>query len=124
MKEEIVIGLAKLIFEAKGKNVTVLDVRGIASFTDYFVISTVNSAAHASGLREKIADYLMECGVKLEERKRRVSEGGDWNLIDLGDAVVHLMSEEARTFYDLEGLWHRAKVVETNFEKEFSSYTV
>lgn len=117
MKIEDVLSLSRMIYEAKGNNVAVLDVKYVAGFTDYFIIATVNSAAHANGLREKIVDFLSERGIKLEEGKRRQTEGKDWNLIDLGDVVVHLMSEEAREFYDLEGLWHRANVLHTDFDK-------
>lgn len=92
--------------DAKAEDTVVLDVRGISSFTDYFVIMSGRSTRHVQGLAEAIES---------EFRSKRVSakhsEGlkeGQWVLLDFGDVVVHIFYKESRSFYDLEGLWHDA----------------
>ncbi len=92
--------------DSKAEDLVVLDVRGLASFTDYFVLMSGRSTRHVQGLAEAIEDEL---------RAKRVSskhaEGlreGHWVLLDFGDLVVHIFYHEKRRFYDLEGLWHEA----------------
>jgi len=92
--------------DAKAEDLVVLDVRGLSSFTDYFVLMSGRSTRHVQGMAEAIEGEL---------RSKRVSskhaEGlreGLWVLLDFGDVVVHIFYHEKRAFYDLEGLWHDA----------------
>ena len=96
----------RVALDTKAEDVLVLDVRGLASFTDYFVIMSGRSARHVQGLAEAIEGEL---------RSKRVSskhsEGlreGLWVLLDFNDVVVHIFYRDTRAFYDLEGLWHDA----------------
>lgn len=101
---------AAIALDTKAEDVVVLDVRGLASFTDYFVIMTGRSTRHVQGLAEAI-----EGGVRSKKIKTSHAEGlqeGMWVLLDLDDVVVHIFYHEQRKFYDLEGLWHDAKRVE------------
>ena len=97
---------ARVALDTKAEELVVLDVRGLSSFTDYFVIMSGRSSRHVQGLAEAI---------EAELRSKRVSskhaEGlqeGLWVLLDFGDVVTHIFYKENRTFYDLEGLWHDA----------------
>lgn len=95
--------------EKKAEQVTVLDLRGLASFTDFFVICHGGSARQV----QAIADQVME---KLRDEKLRpLSVEGyrlaEWILIDYGDFVVHVFSENRREFYGLERLWSDAPVI-------------
>ena len=110
--EEKAIEIAKLMEDGKGIDVTLLDISGLNSWTDYFVIVTVNSSAHWQGLYKQIKEYIKENDLEIHVTNRKSPDGDDWNLIDLGAIVVHLMSESARKFYDLEKLWHAGKVID------------
>lgn len=102
------IALGKLVAEHKGINVMVLDVSGKNSWADYFVIATVTSSAHSRGLQNHVAEALPELGLAVRPTKKKTPDGDEWALIDLGDVVVHLMTETARSFYELEKLWFGA----------------
>ena len=110
--EEKAKELALLIEDGKGIDVTLLDVSGLNSWTDYFVISTVTSSAHWQGLYKQVKEYIKDNDLEIHLTNRKSPDGDDWNLIDLGPVVIHLMSEQAREFYDLEKLWHAGRVIE------------
>lgn len=112
--EEKAREIAKLMEDGKGKDVTLLDISGLNSWTDYFVIVTVNSSAHWQGLYKQVKEYIKENDLEIHLTNKKTSDGDDWNLIDLGAIVIHLMSEQARQFYDLEKLWHNGKIVDIN----------
>ncbi len=107
--EQKALEIAALMEDGKGTDVCVLDVSELNSWTDYFVIVTVNSNAHCQGLSKSVKEYIGENGLEIHRTVRKSPQGEDWNLIDLGTIVVHLMSEEARNFYELEKLWHAGK---------------
>ena len=110
--EEKAIEIARLMEDGKGNDVSLLDISGLNSWTDYFVIVTVNSSAHWQGLYKQIKEYIKENDLEIHVTNRKSPDGDDWNLIDLGAIVVHLMSESARSFYDLEKLWHAGKTID------------
>ena len=110
--EEKAIEIARLMEDGKGNDVTLLDISGLNSWTDYFVIVTVNSSAHWQGLYKQIKEYIKDNDLEIHVTNRKSPDGDDLNLIDLGAIVVHLMSESARTFYDLEKLWHAGKTID------------
>ncbi len=109
--EQKALEIGKLIEDGKGKDVVVLDVHELNSWTDYFVISTVTSSAHWQGLYKQVKEYIKDNDLEIHVTNRKSPDGDDWNLIDIGPIVVHLMSEDARSFYDLEKLWHLGKVL-------------
>ncbi len=84
--------------------------RDVTTFTDFFVICTVTNPRQGQAVCDEVQKQLKEAG------DRAVSiEGYDqaeWILLDYGDFLVHIFSESARKFYDLERLWHPAKVVQ------------
>ena len=110
--EEKAIEIAKLMEDGKGIDVTLLDISGLNSWTDYFVIVTVTSSTHWQGLYKQIKEYIKDNDLEIHVTNRKSPDGDDWNLIDLGAIVVHLMSESARSFYDLEKLWHAGKTID------------
>ena len=110
--EEKAREIAKLMEDGKGNDVTLLDISGLNSWTDYFVIVTVTSSAHRQGLYKQIKEYIKDNDLEIHLTNRKSPDGDDWNLIDLGAIVVHLMSESARSFYDLEKLWHAGKTID------------
>lgn len=98
--------LARLIRDGKGDDIVLLDISQLNSWTDYFVIATVSSSTQSQGLQKQIKDYIKDSGLEIHKTNKKINDGEDWNLIDLGSVVIHLMSKEAREFYDLEKLWH------------------
>lgn len=96
--------------EKKAQGITILDIRGLCVFADYFVIchgtSQVQVQAIASGIKEKIneADITLK-GVEGYQDAR-------WVLMDLGDTIVHIFHKDERDFYDLERLWGDAQAIQ------------
>lgn len=87
----------------------VLDLREITSFTDFFLICTVSNPRQGHAVCDEIEKQLKEMGelpVSIEGY-----DSAEWILMDYGDFVVHVFSEAARSYYDLERLWRHAKMV-------------
>lgn len=93
--------------EKKALDLTVLDLRGVATFTDYFIISTGANKRQMQAIADEIVDQLKRRG----SRAARVEgyQGAEWILVDYGDFIVHVFDEKSRRFYDLEYLWREAK---------------
>lgn len=108
MSELLARRAAELSLDKKGEDVKILDLRGLTSVTDFFVIITADSERKAKAISDHIVDELREEG----ERPMHV-EGLDslhWILIDYFDVVVHIFQPDERRFYDLESLWSDAVV--------------
>ena len=104
---EAAFALARLGLEKKALDVVVLDIRGQSSYADFIVLMTAKSDPQLLA----IADHL-ESSLKKQGRRPMSVEGirgGQWVLLDYGDVVVHVFEGDARSFYDLEGLWADAK---------------
>ena len=88
---------------AKALDIRRLDVRELTDITDDMIIANGTSRRHVSALAEQVR----VAGRQLQRRALSI-EGeseGEWVVLDYGEAVIHLMVPDARTFYDLEGLW-------------------
>lgn len=107
--KEMALEIAQLMEDGKGTDVAVLDVSEINSWTDCFVIVTVASGPQWQGLYKAVREYIEGTCLEIHQVHKKTSQGDDWNLVDLGPIVVHLMSREARDFYELEKLWHAGK---------------
>ena len=110
--EQKAIEIAKLMEDGKGKDTVLMDISELNSWTDYFVITTVSSSTHWQGLYKQIKEYIKDNDLEIHLTNKKSPDGDDWNLIDLGVIVVHLMSAQAREFYDLEKLWHAGRTIE------------
>ena len=93
----------------KATNIKVLDLRPVTSFADTFVICTGSNSRQIQAVADEIEKQLKEIG----ERPQSVEgyQNSEWVLLDYGDFVVHVFSEKARGFYDLERLWRDAPEV-------------
>ncbi|MDG4476625.1 ribosome silencing factor [Thiovibrio frasassiensis] len=96
--------------DKKAEDLVVLDVRGLSSFTDFFVIMSGRSTRHVQGLSQAVDEALRHKNVK-DGNTEGFSEG-HWVLLDYNDVIVHIFYSEDRNFYDIEGLWHDAPRVE------------
>jgi ribosome-associated protein len=103
--------LAALIRDHRGEDVIVMDLREINHWTDFFVVATVSSNTHLQGLQRHIKDYAREKGMEILRQHRKTAHDDEWNLTDLGNIVIHLMSANSRSFYELERLWSAAKII-------------
>jgi ribosome-associated protein len=101
---------AQVALDNKAEELIVLDVRGLTTFTEYFVIMSGRSTRHVQSLAETIEENLRSKRVKSSS-----AEGlreGLWVLLDFDDVVIHIFYHEQRKFYNLEGLWSEAKQLE------------
>jgi ribosome-associated protein len=89
--------------DRKGRDLVVLDLRGLSTATDFFFIGTGTSDIHVRGMAEYIIDELKRTGVRPDHVEGL--QGGRWVLIDYIDFVIHLFHPAAREFYQLEHLW-------------------
>ena len=106
--KDAALKIAQIAQESKGEDVVVLDVSSLCSWTDFFVLVTVTSSVQKQGLLKRIGELLPSAGLKEHTVGHKTPQGDDWNIVDLGAIVIHLMSGEAREFYDLETLWQAA----------------
>lgn len=101
----------------KAERVVVLDVRGLTSIADVFIICSGRSNRQVSAIAEQIERFL-----KSKKKKPLSVEGkgeGHWVLMDYGDVIIHVFYDATRAFYDLEGLWVDAKRICTPSLKAF-----
>lgn len=112
---KVALYFARALEEKKAKDTIVLDIKNISIIADYFIISSAQSAIHLKTLSTAISDTIKENKIN---RKLRY-EGNEytgWVLLDCGDIIVHLFSEEKRNFYHLEQLWQDAKQINTSIQ--------
>jgi ribosome-associated protein len=105
LDERIVIAV-RAASDKKAVDMVVLDLRGIASFTDYFLITSGMNARQVQAITDEVVAQLKKEGT----RAQRV-EGyrtAEWVLVDYGDFIVQVFESKARQFYDLERLWRDA----------------
>lgn len=98
---------AAAALETQAEELVILDVRGLATFTDYCVIMNGKSTRHVQALAQAI-----EGAVRSKRVQASSAEGlmeGMWVLLDFNDVIVHIFYHEQRKFYNLEGLWSEAK---------------
>ena len=96
--------------EKKAIDPAVLDLREIASFTDFFVITSGANERQVQAISDEVYETLKKAGstaARVEGYKT-----AEWILLDYGDFVVHVFEQKARNFYDLERLWRESKRVE------------
>lgn len=89
--------------ELKGKEIHIIDVKGKATFTDVMIFVTGTSTRHVKSIAQSIAEKAKKHGCPALGVEGEVD--ADWVLVDLGDIVAHIMTEQGREFYQLEDLW-------------------
>lgn len=96
--------------DKKALDIIALDLRPIASFTDYFLITSGTNARQVQAIADEVIERLKKQGT----RAARVEgyNAAEWVLLDYGDFIVHIFEDKARRFYDLERLWRDAARVD------------
>ena len=95
--------------DKKGKDTVILKLDNLTLIADYFVITSGDSEPQLKAITNFIIKKLKESGIKLLHFEGKPETG--WILLDYGDVVVHIFSEEKRNFYDLEYIWQEAKKI-------------
>jgi ribosome-associated protein len=108
---ELALAAARTAEDNRGRDIVVLDMRALTPIFDYFVIATGTSRRQLHAMSEEI-DHTLEDD--LGDRRMGVEGYNEsrWILLDYGNVVIHLFDEEARRYYDLEGLWAQADRVD------------
>lgn len=91
-------------------DIKVLDLREVTTFTDYFILCTGSNPRQIQAIADEILVRLKEDGERATSTEGY--ENADWILLDYSNYIVHVFSQRAREFYDLERLWRHAKVLD------------
>ena len=105
--------VAQLIVEIASDNlasdIVMLDLRGLASFTDYFIVMSADSSRLIQALENDISRMMKDAKLNIHRREGSAATG--WVLMDCSDVIVHIFAPEEREFFGLERLWARAPQV-------------
>ena len=112
MKEpkEMALLAAKALSDKKGREIQVLEIGELTTLADYFVIATGNNNTHVRALADELEEKLK--GEGLPPARVEGYRSNSWILLDWGNVVIHIFTQEGRDFYDLDHLWADGKNVE------------
>ena len=115
--EELARRIASVALDKKARDVVVLDMRDVVSYTDFLVIGTGNTERQTHAIEDAIYQDLKhgEGGGRVPQRVEGAAEGR-WILMDYLDAVVHIFTPAAREYYRLETLWGEVPALEVQAE--------
>jgi len=114
--EKNVEHIINLIMEKKGEEILVIDLRGVTSISDFFIIATGNSSVHVKAIAEEIFEKMKKVHNSVPWHTEGY-EARKWILLDYVDIVVHIFDHDTRSYYSLEKLWEDApfRQIETNY---------
>ena len=108
--KEVALTVTKALDSKKGMDIKLLKIDKVSSLADYFLICTGTSNTHVKTLCDYAEFSMDELGEPLLGREGH--RGNSWELLDYGSVVIHVFTDEARKFYDLERLWADAEQVD------------
>ena len=107
---EIVKTAVEALRDKKAEDVTVIDITGVSSIADYFIIANGNNQNQLTAMQDAVDESLYKAG--LHAKQIEGNNKSTWILMDYEDIIVHLFSKEDRLFYDLERIWRDGKIIE------------
>jgi len=109
---KLIQNISKLMFDKKALDITLINVKGITSLTDYFIICTSESDPQTRAIYNHIKDELILKNIK--PWKTEGYEYLNWIIMDYINFVIHIFNKETREYYNLERLWADAKITKIN----------
>ena len=106
LTREMAVTAARVASEMFARDVTIVDLRGLVSYADYFVIASAETERQTRRVAEEVIEKMIENGHR--PRTKRLAEGTAWISLDFLDVVVLVFTNEARDYYRLESLWRSA----------------
>jgi ribosome-associated protein len=103
---EMAATAARAASEMFAKDVILIDLKGLVSYADYFVIASAETERQTRRIAQEVIERMIERGHR--PRTKRLDEGTAWISLDFLDVVVHIFTDEARDYYRLESLWRSA----------------
>lgn len=105
--KQLALEIGNIIDDKKGEDIRVLELIGLTSLADYFVIASGNSDRQVSAISTHIEDELAKKGI--EPKHKEGMREGRWVILDYSDIIVHIFHQEERDYYQLERIWNDAK---------------
>lgn len=106
--------MVKLAYSAledkKGEDIKIIDISGVSVVADYFIIASGTNKSQVQALVDNTQDVLFKAGY--ESKQIEGYQSSDWILMDYGDIIIHVFSQENRLFYNLERIWRDGKTIE------------
>lgn len=112
--KQLAYKITELIFNKKGFNVKILDLKKLTTIADYFVIASADSDTQVKAIATEIDKSLRDEGIKVWHKEGYNSL--NWVLLDYVDVVVHIFKKDIRVFYSLERLWGDAEIIDVEDE--------
>lgn len=104
--------IVDIVEEKQAADIVLLDVREQTSIADYFIVATVDTDRQARAIEDEVqASLRMQQNIRPLNIEGAEGSGSGWVLLDYGDVIVHLLTDETRTRLDLDSLWDKASVV-------------
>lgn len=103
---EMAATAARAASEMFARDVILVDLKGLVSYADYFVIASAQTERQTRRVAQEVIERMIEKGYR--PRTKRLDEGTAWISLDFLDVVVHIFTDEARDYYRLESLWRSA----------------
>jgi len=110
--QQIASQIADLMLDKKALDVQILDVRGLTTLTDFFVVCTSESQPQSRAICNYLQDEMLKVGIKPSHREG--FEKLDWVLVDFVNIVAQIFSPESREYYDFERLWGDSKITKVD----------
>lgn len=107
-KEMVKVAIAALD-DKLAKDITVIDIRNISVVADYFIIANGTNKNQVQAIADNADEELHKIGY--QPKQVEGYQSANWILMDYGDIIIHVFSEEDRLFYDLERIWRDGKVI-------------
>ncbi len=104
---EIARRAAPILFAKKAEEALLIDLKGLSSITDYYLICTCQNEVQMKAILQNVAKALSKEGVKA--LRSEYHPGVRWAVLDYGDLIVHLFEKQTRAYYSLERLWSDGK---------------